>query len=180
MKIKFTNAHVAMLKPNGKRQWISDEIMKGLTLCIGATGSKVWYYYFRDVEGKKASRKLGSAQVVTVAQARRMVKDFGGKVALGEDIRKKKIRNARLNNDELMNKEGDLRITHTIILCGANVFNPQTNCINYKSEKLMYDLVPPEAFQSDGDRTYSYSHAERCTHWQYCTGQCLWPEEFQP
>jgi len=99
--MKFTKAIVADIKPTGKRQWIRDDDLKGLTLIVGATGSKVWYYYYRDVNGKMASRKLGNAQYLTVAQARQMVKDFGGKVARGEDIRKEKPPDKLLLGDYL-------------------------------------------------------------------------------
>ena len=46
--------------------------------------------YYRDANGKKASRKLGNAQYLTVAQARQMVRELGGKVASGESIRKER------------------------------------------------------------------------------------------
>ena len=38
--MKFTNPIVANIKPTGKRQWIRDDDLKGLTLIVGATGSK--------------------------------------------------------------------------------------------------------------------------------------------
>jgi integrase len=63
--------------------------MPGLSLVVG-TQSKTWYYVFRDASGKKARRKLGSADVLTLAQAREEAKKLGGKVAQGENIRKEK------------------------------------------------------------------------------------------
>jgi len=89
--MRFTQTTVQSVKadPN-KKQFLTDDTTKGLTLYVGKTGVKVWYYYFRDADGKKASRKLGDADVLSVAQAREMVKKFGGKVAQGESIRKEK------------------------------------------------------------------------------------------
>jgi site-specific recombinase XerD len=87
--MKLTQSKIDGIKHSENRQYITDDDMPGLTLIVGAT-SKVWYYVFRDANGKKGRRKLGRAEVLTVAQAREEVKKFGGKVAQGENIRKEK------------------------------------------------------------------------------------------
>ena len=89
--MRLTKTIVENIKPNpDEKQWISDDGTKGLKLYIGKTGVKIWYFNHRDASGKKAFRKLGDAQYLTFAQARQMVRDLGGKVARGEDIRKEK------------------------------------------------------------------------------------------
>jgi hypothetical protein len=68
---------------------VTDEGCQNLRLYVGAS-SKVWYVGYRDQNGKYQNRKLGSADALTVAQAREMSKDFAGRVIRGEGIKKEK------------------------------------------------------------------------------------------
>jgi site-specific recombinase XerD len=87
--MKLTQSKIDQIKYSDKRQFIADDAMPGLSLIVGAK-SKVWYYVFRDANGKRARRKIGDASKLTVAQAREEVKKLGGKLLQGENIRKEK------------------------------------------------------------------------------------------
>jgi integrase len=91
MKAHLTQSYVSSLKPNpGKPLWITDDEIKKLKLYVGTGGSKVWYLYYYDLDGKKASKKLGAADKLTVAQARMLAQDVGGRVIRGESVKKEK------------------------------------------------------------------------------------------
>lgn len=88
---RLTQSYVASIKPDeNKPIWISDSEVKNLKLYIGTGGAKVWYFYYRDKDDKRASKKLGSFDSLTVAQARDMAKDIGGRIVRGENVKKEK------------------------------------------------------------------------------------------
>ncbi|MDR1206448.1 MAG: site-specific integrase [Peptococcaceae bacterium] len=91
MRTHLTQSYVSSLKPDpGKALWITDDEIKNLKLYVGAGGSKVWYLYYYGSDGKKASKKLGAADKLTVAQARMLAQDVGGRVIRGENVKKEK------------------------------------------------------------------------------------------
>jgi hypothetical protein len=79
----LTQKKVSGLQSNGSPQWFNDDETAGLRLFVGAKRGKTWYLSFRD-KGRKLSHKLGSADALTVAQARELAKAFLGKMANGE------------------------------------------------------------------------------------------------
>ena len=90
MKHRLTQNYIDKLQTPEKPYWITDEGKQNLRLYVGKAG-KVWYVCYR-VEGsiKKQSHKLGSADVITVAQARDMVNEFMFHIAKGENPKRKK------------------------------------------------------------------------------------------
>jgi integrase len=91
MKMHLTQSYVSSLKPDPEKPiWITDDEIKNLKLYVGTSGSKVWYLYYYDANGKKASKKLGGADKLTVAQARSLAQDVGGRVIRGENVKKEK------------------------------------------------------------------------------------------
>jgi integrase len=86
----FTQSSIQAIKPNGKKQLISDDDTTGLKLYVGPTGVKVWYYYRRDANRKMTSRKIGPFPDLSLAEAREQARILGGKIALKEDIKKEK------------------------------------------------------------------------------------------
>ena len=91
MPKQLTQSYVSSIKPNpDKPIWITDAEIKNLKLYVGTSGAKVWYFYYRDKNGKKASQKLGSFDALTVPQARDMAKDVSGRVVRGENVKKEK------------------------------------------------------------------------------------------
>jgi integrase len=89
LKIHFTQSILSKIAPKGKPFWINDD-ESNLRLYVGSGGSMIWYYDYRDANGKRASRKLGPADAITVAQAREMARDVAVKVAKGESVKKEK------------------------------------------------------------------------------------------
>jgi integrase len=91
MKTHLTQSYVSSFKPNpDKPIWITDDEIKNLKLYVGTSGTKVWYLYYYDTDEKKASKKLGAADKLTVAQARMLAQDVGGRVIRGENVKKEK------------------------------------------------------------------------------------------
>jgi integrase len=102
LKIHFTQSVLSKIKIKDKPYWINDD-ESNLRLYVGAGGSMVWYYDYRDARGKRSSRKIGSADTLTVAQARDMAKKLGGKSAQGESIRKERPAEKLTLGDYLIN-----------------------------------------------------------------------------
>ena len=91
MKTRLTQSYVNSLKPNPEKPiWVTDTEIKNLKLYVGTSGIKAWYLYYYDTSGKKASKKLGLADKLTVAQARMLAQDVGGRVIRGENVKKEK------------------------------------------------------------------------------------------
>ena len=81
---------IQTIKPKDKPYWITDEGCANLRLHVAVSGKKNWYVQYRDAYNKHQSYKLGSADALTVAQARKMAKDVTARLARGEEIRKEK------------------------------------------------------------------------------------------
>ena len=91
MRKHLTQSYVSSLMANPKKAlWITDDEIKNLKLYVGTGGSKVWYLYFYDANGKKSSKKLGGADKLTVVQARLIAQDVGGRVIRGENVKKER------------------------------------------------------------------------------------------
>ena len=90
MKHRLTQTYIDKIQTPEKPYWITDEGKQNLRLYVGKTG-KVWYVCYR-LEGstKKQSHKLGSTDVITVAQARDMVNEFMFHITKGENPKRKK------------------------------------------------------------------------------------------
>jgi integrase len=87
----LTQGYVSSIRHDPEKPiWITDDEVKNLKLYVGTSGAKVWYLYYRDQNGKKASKKLGAFDVLTVAQARDMAKEVGGRILRGESVKKEK------------------------------------------------------------------------------------------
>ncbi len=90
MKAHLTQSNISTFKPKDKPYWITDDGFKNLRLYVGSAG-KTWYACYRDeADGKNKSHKLGSAETLTVAQAREQAKEFGAKLIRGEVTKKEK------------------------------------------------------------------------------------------
>ena len=88
MKARLTQSYLGSIKATGRAFWITDEGCSNLRLFIGASGIKTLYVSFWRNE-KKQSHKLGSADVLAVAEARVMARDFLACLARGETPDKK-------------------------------------------------------------------------------------------
>jgi hypothetical protein len=92
MKANFTQSYLASIKATGKVQWLSDPSIPNLRLYVGASGAKTWYVGFREGKGTRYNNhKLGSADALTVKEARVLARDFLASLAKGEEPYNKKI-----------------------------------------------------------------------------------------
>lgn len=88
MKTRLTQLYISSIKPPEKPYWITDAGCSKLRLYVG-TAKKVWYVGYRDLKGSYISHKLGTADALTVAQARDMALDFMARLIRGEIPQKK-------------------------------------------------------------------------------------------
>lgn len=89
MKVKLTRTYVQGYQaPEGERPMVWDTVVTGLYFRVGASGKT--YYVFYRYGTKQRHKKIGSADVLTVAQARDLAREVLGRVASGEDPCEKK------------------------------------------------------------------------------------------
>ncbi|MEA2120090.1 tyrosine-type recombinase/integrase [Halovibrio sp. HP20-50] len=68
----------------GKVDYFDTET-SGLSLKVLSSGTKTFSCRYRDLRGKQVERKLGSARVLKLSEARKRVLDIQAKLAMGED-----------------------------------------------------------------------------------------------
>lgn len=84
-KFKFTMRRIREIKPpESGRDYCRDLGCKGLEVCVSATGSKT-YYFYRRIAGKPRRIRIGTADSMTVEDARHAVATIMGEVATGRD-----------------------------------------------------------------------------------------------
>lgn len=69
---KLTNTYIQKLRPGKKRYSVRDTEIKGLLIRVEPSGKKTFYLDYYTPEGKRTSKKIGDAKVLTVAEAREM------------------------------------------------------------------------------------------------------------
>jgi integrase len=85
-KLKFTDAAVRSLKPQGERFYLVwDAKLPGLALAVHPTGRKVWKCIY-SFHGKPRWLTLGKAELVNVEKARKLAAEILLKVTTGIDI----------------------------------------------------------------------------------------------
>ncbi len=97
MKEKLTQTLVQKLEPGKSRFFVYDTQLPGLLLRVETSGRKTYYVDYTPSGGKRVTCKVGSSNVLTVAQAREAVKEMLAEVALGGDPRAEKIRDISLD-----------------------------------------------------------------------------------
>ena len=85
MQQKLTQDIVKKITPTDKRQKIKDLVLPGLMLRIEPSGKKTWYIDYKRPNGQRTYHKIGSAEIVTVTQARDIAKEFLASVTMGYD-----------------------------------------------------------------------------------------------
>ncbi len=85
MKAKITARLVPSLKPGPKPYEVVDEDLAGFILRIQPGGAMVYYASYRLASGRRNRVRLGSASVLTPAQARDLAKTTLASVTRGED-----------------------------------------------------------------------------------------------
>jgi integrase len=91
-RVKFTKATVAKLPiPAMGRVYWYDSGQAGLTVCVSAAGSRVFYLY-KWVSGKPERVRLGSFPDLSVENARDLARRLVGDIAAGKDPMQEKRR----------------------------------------------------------------------------------------
>ena len=104
MIAKLTQSYLNTIKiTSGKALWITDEGFQNLRLYVGPSGSKTWYVGYRKNDSPYRNYKLGSANVLTVVEARNMARDFLARLTKGEEPDKKITEKSKLKLEELIN-----------------------------------------------------------------------------
>jgi integrase len=140
--MKLNQKIVNTYQPNGMQQWINDDDVAGLRLFVGAKVGKTWWIRFR-ADGAQLSHKIGSADAVTVAQARDLARAFLAKLAAGENPHRHEPKPNNIKLGELVdiyepwvyaNKKGGM---HTVsMLRAAFEFLLKKRVIDLKVEVL--------------------------------------------
>ena len=87
-KILFTKVFVRSVQcpPELAKVAYFDTECRGLVLEVRPTGTKVYSVRYIDARGKQKQHKIGSADAITLDQARKQAIKVRSKVALGEDV----------------------------------------------------------------------------------------------
>jgi integrase len=85
MQTKITQAFVQNITTDETRLKVYDILLKGLVLFVRPTGKKTWFVDYKRPDGKRTNHQIGSAQLITVAEAREMAREFLSTAARGED-----------------------------------------------------------------------------------------------
>lgn len=83
--MKLTNTSVSKLEPREKRYDIRDESLPKLILRVERTGKKTYLVDYTGKSGKRNTKKIGDANVLTVMEAREAARLFLANVALGNE-----------------------------------------------------------------------------------------------
>jgi integrase len=82
---KLTNTIVEKIPLKEKRYDIRDAVLHALILRVEPSGKKSWLVDYTRPNGRRNTRKLGNADVLTVAQAREAAREYLASVTLGTD-----------------------------------------------------------------------------------------------
>lgn len=85
-KVRLTDIFTRNIKPTGKRQTISDNVCQGLSLRVGAKGTKTWAYMGRDCHGKSRTVTIGRYPEVPLKAARQKADQLRGVFAVPESL----------------------------------------------------------------------------------------------
>jgi integrase len=91
--LKLTKRIIDDLEPAEKDYRVNDSELKGLHIRVTPAGGKVFYLRYRNVQGRERTLKLGSANVLSVPQARDLARAALVDAATGADPAEQKKRN---------------------------------------------------------------------------------------
>ncbi|GHV31292.1 recombinase [Synergistales bacterium] len=85
VQVKLTQSVVNNTKPSGKLFWVRDMLLKGFVMSVSYGGKKTYCVDYKRGNGKRATYKIGDANLYTVAEAREAAREFLSSVERGED-----------------------------------------------------------------------------------------------
>lgn len=88
MPERLSQTQVQKYAPEEKRYDVRDAIVPGLLLRVEPSGKKTWVLNYYKKNGRRTSRKLGDADVLKVAEARELAREYLAMVSKGEEPRK--------------------------------------------------------------------------------------------
>ncbi|HOD52358.1 MAG TPA: site-specific integrase [Candidatus Hydrogenedentes bacterium] len=86
MQIELNNKVIEKLQPEEKPLKVFDTTVPGFHLRIQPSGYRCYYVEYRKLDGKKATYNVGSAELITLGQARKKAKEFLANRTLGKDL----------------------------------------------------------------------------------------------
>lgn len=122
MKQKITLEFLKTLHPKEKLYRVYDTTLNGFVLRVQPTGTKTFYFEYRNEAGANKSYKIGRLGNIKLAQARERAEKKSAEVVTGVDIqamKKKERTEAKTNKDStlsgfLESKYEDWALTHLI------------------------------------------------------------------
>lgn len=90
MQAKITETLLKKLEIEPKPYEVVDTTLKGFILRVQPTGSKTYYFAYRNTANRKTRIKIGTASNLTVAQARDVAEDHAASVIKGSDVQQAK------------------------------------------------------------------------------------------
>lgn len=90
MRVRLTNVYVEKAQPQARRFSVRDAILPGLLLRVEPSGKKTWLLDYSRPDGRRNTKKIGDARILTVAQARESARQFLAAVTMGADPAEKK------------------------------------------------------------------------------------------
>lgn len=100
MSERLTNTLVQKMEPREKRYDVRDTVSPKLLLRVEPSGKKSFLVDYTRLNGKRNTRKIGDAAIITVAEAREMCREFLARAAKGEELRTQKITLGELIENE--------------------------------------------------------------------------------
>lgn len=90
MQAKITETLVKKLEVDSKPYEVVDTMLKGFILRVQPTGTKSYYFAYRNAANLKTRIKIGPASNLTVAQARSLAEGHAASVIKGSDVQQAK------------------------------------------------------------------------------------------
>ena len=91
MSEKLTNTTVPKFEPREKRYDVRDAVFNKLLLRVEPSGKKTWYVDYTRKNGRRNTKKLGDADVLKVAEARELAREYLAMVSKGEEPRRDEV-----------------------------------------------------------------------------------------
>lgn len=86
MKARLTERRVDLLKATGSRYDVRDDAVPGLLVRVGPKGHKTYYLDYYDGDGKRSKYRIGSADAMSLTDARKEARRRAANVAGGDNL----------------------------------------------------------------------------------------------